>query len=69
MQKPFSASIDVYAFIGCKSLKSVTFKNTSGWYVTTMQNATSGTNITVTNASTNATNLTNTYKYYYWYRK
>ncbi len=48
---------------------SITFENTSGWYVTKTHGATSGTNVDVTDTSTNATNLTDTYSNYYWYRK
>ena len=50
------------------ALTSVTFANTSGWWVSTSSGATSGTSMTVTNASTNATNLKSTYKNYYWKR-
>ena len=61
-------SIDYSAFSDC-SLKSVVFKNTSGWYVTKTKGGTSGTTVVVTDASKNATCLTNTYKTYYWHRK
>ena len=61
-------SIGKYAFYNCSNLTSVTFANTSRWYRTNTQGASSGTNMTVTNPSTNATNL-RTYYDYYWYRK
>ncbi|MBO5092657.1 MAG: leucine-rich repeat protein, partial [Clostridia bacterium] len=60
--------INAYAFYNCTSLTSVTFENTSGWYVTKTQGATSGTNVDVTSATTNATNLKSNYVDYYWYR-
>ena len=62
-------SIEWYAFKGCCSLTSVTFENTSGWFVSTSSTATSGTNIDVTNPSTNANYLKNTYNNYYWKKK
>ena len=62
-------SIGSYAFSNCNALTSVTFKDTSGWYVTTTQNATSGTSVSVSNAATAASYLTNTYKTYFWYDK
>ena len=60
-------SITRNAFYGCSNLSSVTFKDTSGWYVTQTKDATSGTSVSVGNASTNATNLKNQYLAYYWY--
>ncbi|MBR4072231.1 MAG: leucine-rich repeat protein [Clostridia bacterium] len=51
------------------SVPSVEFKNATGWYVTTTENATSGTNIDVSDPSTAATYLHTTYKQHYWYRK
>ena len=54
-------------FSGNNNLASVTFEDTSGWYIATYQGATSGTNIDVTNPTTNATNLTNTHVSKYWY--
>ena len=62
-------SIGYDAFYNCSGLTSVTFANTSGWYRTQTQNATSGTNMNVTNASTNASNLKTNYYEYYWYRR
>ena len=53
-------------FYGCTSLTSVTFENTTGWFIASSESAISGTNIDVTNASANATNLVNTYYYRYW---
>ena len=61
-------SIGSSAFSGCRGLTSVTFTNTSGWYRTNTEGASSGTDMTVTDASTNATNLKSSYDYY-WYRK
>ncbi|MBO5777863.1 MAG: leucine-rich repeat domain-containing protein [Clostridia bacterium] len=62
-------TIGNYAFEDCDSLISVTFVDPTGWYVSTISTATSGTNLTLTNASTNATYLKSTYYYYYWYKK
>ena len=62
-------SIGSYAFYNCTSLTSVRFKNTTGWYVTTTEGATSGKNFSVLYSSTNATYLKTTYCSYYWYRK
>ena len=55
-------------FYNCAYLNSVRFSNTSGWYITEDETATSGTGITVSNSSTNATNLKTTYRSYYWKR-
>ncbi len=60
-------SIGVHAFSSCDALSSVTFEDTTGWYVSTSSTATSGTNLTLTNPATNATYLTNTYKQYCWF--
>ena len=57
------------AFYGCDSLTSVTFEDPNGWYVTTTEGATSGTDLTLTNPSTNAKYLKSTYFDYYWYKK
>ena len=62
-------SIGKYAFYNCTSLTNVTFANTSGWYRTTNQGASSGTNMWVDFSSINATNLKSNYYDYYWYRK
>ncbi|MBP3495790.1 MAG: leucine-rich repeat domain-containing protein [Clostridia bacterium] len=62
-------SIGKYAFYNCFKLTSVNFENTTGWYVTESQGATSGTDVDVTDTSTNATYLKSTYQNYYWYRK
>ncbi len=61
--------IDRFVFQNCYSLTSVTFENTSGWYVTQTNGATSGRDIDVTNTSTNANYLKSTYYNYYWYKK
>ena len=64
------ASIGYQAFYNCTSLASAVFKDTSGWYRTTTQGATSGTTISnLTNTSTAATYLKTTYSKYYWYDK
>ena len=57
------------AFTACSSLTKATFRDTSGWYVSTSETATSGTNLTVTNTSTAANYLRNTYQNYYWFDK
>lgn len=57
------------AFTACSKLTSATFKDTSGWYVSTSETATSGTNLTVTNKSTAATYLRSNYANYYWFDK
>ena len=61
-------SIGSNAFFS-RSLTSVTFENTSGWYVTQNYYASSGTDITVSDPNTNATNLSKIYNNYWWYRK
>ena len=50
-------------------LKTATFENPNGWFVTTTKEGTSGTNLTLTDSAANATYLENTYANYYWYRK
>ena len=55
------------AFSGATKLSSAKFMDTSGWYCTTTEGETSGTNLTVTNTSTNASNLKSKYRNYYWY--
>ncbi len=50
-------------------LKTATFENPNGWFVTTTKEGTSGTNLTLTDAATNANLIENTYANYYWYRK
>ena len=55
------------AFHGCYKLKSVIFESTEGWYVTTREGATSGTNIDVTSEYIYASLCTN-YAECYWYR-
>ena len=54
------------AFYNSNNVTSVTFKDSTGWYVTTNPNATSGTSIDVSNATTNASNFTGAYIGYYW---
>ncbi len=61
-------SIGYYAFQNCSLLTNVTFANTIGWYVTTTEGATIGTDIDVTDKNINAENLVGTYYTYYWYR-
>ena len=61
-------SINTKAFSG-SGITNAIFENTSGWYVTKTQGASSGTSVTVTDTSTAATYLKTTYKEYYWYRK
>lgn len=65
-------SIGVEAFKLTNKLTSVTFADTSGWYVTKTKGATSGTNLTsanLSNTSTAVDYLTSTYVMYYWYNK
>lgn len=59
--------INSYAFYLCSALISATFKDTSGWYVTSTKNGTSGTSVNLANTATAATYLSNTYSTYYWY--
>ena len=61
-------SIEQTAFQNCSSLESVTFENTTGWFILSSSNATSGDSIDVTDASTNAINLKSTYMGKYWKR-
>jgi hypothetical protein len=53
-------------------LTSITFSDTTTWYVTTSSsdwnNKTNGTQISVTTTSTNANYFATTYKDYYWYK-
>ncbi len=56
------------AFNG-SGLTSVTFKNTSSWYVLKSAQAVSGTNVSVTDSTQNATYLKFTYCDYFWKRK
>lgn len=57
------------AFTACDSLTIAIFKDTSGWYVSTSETATSGTNLTLTSTSTAANYLRNTYQNYFWFDK
>ena len=61
-------SIGGSAFFGCKSLTSVTFKDTSTWYYTDNDSYNGGTVVDVTDSGTNATKLKDTYCSYYWYK-
>ena len=64
-------NIDSYAFHNSSNLKSITFKNTIGWFYSSSSSATNGTNLNSTdlaNPTTAADYLTNTYKSYYWKR-
>ena len=61
-------SIGYYAFNGCTGLTSVIFNNTSGWYVTTTKDASTGTAVDVSDTANNVTLITDTYNSYYWYR-
>jgi hypothetical protein len=62
-------SIGSSAFSGCNSLVSVTFENTSGWWVANSSTATSGTEISASalaDAATATTYLKSTYLSSYW---
>ncbi len=62
-------NIGTYAFSGSKALTSATFKQTSGWYVTTSKTS-SGTSLTSTDlsdTSTAATYLISTHYTKFWY--
>ena len=64
-------SIGSSVFSWCDSLTSVTFANTSGWWYSSDEDATSGTSISssyLASPSTAATYLKSTYYYYYWKR-
>ena len=66
-----ATSIGRSAFASCSKLTSVNFENTTGWYVTTTEGATSGTTLDSNNladTSTAATYLRSDYSGYYWYR-
>ncbi len=61
-------SIGKYAFHGCTSLTSVTFENTTGWWVSTFSTATLGTSVDVSVPTNNHNLLIYTYDDYYWKR-
>lgn len=61
-------SIGYRAFEGCSNLTSVTFKNTTGWFVSQSNTATSGINVYLADPSQNAVYLKDTYRNYYWKR-
>lgn len=63
--------ISMGAFYGT-SLTSATFKDTTTWYATSTEGATSGTNLSsssLASTSTAATYLKSTYAFHYWYKK
>jgi len=65
-------NIGLQVVANCNNLTSVRFESTSGWFVSTNPNATSGTNLNSTdlaNTSTAVTYLKSTYASYYWIRK
>ena len=75
MEIPASVtSIGADAFDGCSKLTSVTFGDTSGWYVTLSYtdaaNKTGGTEVSVsdTDFAANATLVRSTYYNYDWYK-
>jgi hypothetical protein len=65
-------SIGWGVFYNCYNLTSVTFKDTSTWYITTSsldwENKTGGEETSVSTPSTNATYFKSTYYKYYWYK-
>ena len=62
-------SIGYRAFGGCSALESVVFpEDSTGWYVTQDETATSGTSVDVKDSSINASNLKGQYSSYYWKR-
>lgn len=61
-------SIGRYAFYQCNGMRTVTFDDTEGWYVTTTEGATSGKDLVLTSTTNNATYLRSTYDDYYWYK-
>ena len=61
-------SIGRGAFGFCVSLNTVTFPNTTGWYVTTSSTEASVTDVDVTAPEVNADNLSRYYYDYYWKR-
>ena len=62
--------IGSYAFNNCSKLTSATFKNTTGWTVTTSSTATTGTAVTIstTDLAANATLLKTAHVRKYWNR-
>lgn len=61
-------SIGKRAFVSNSKWSSIIFLNPDGWYVTTTNGATSGTDVDVTDPATAALYLRSTYIDYYWYR-
>ena len=66
-------SIGYGAFYDCDSLTSITFEDTSNWYMTTnktdWQNKENGELTDLTNPTTNDDYFKSTYYNYYWYKK
>ena len=63
--------IGMSAFAYCSSLTNVTFENPNGWWYSSSDTATSGTDISATNLAnteTAAKYLSSWYEYNYWYR-
>jgi hypothetical protein len=57
------------AFSHCSNLASVTFKDTSGWYITETEGASSETAVDVSDPAIVAEYLVYTYENYYWHKK
>ena len=65
---PASVSAIGMGAFDCDTLESVTFANTTGWYVTDTAGATTGTAVNVVGPTANATQLKDTHAGLYWYR-
>lgn len=61
-------AIENDAFTGCTGLTRAVFADASGWYITTTEGASSGSNLTISDQSKAAEYL-KTYRHYYWYKK
>lgn len=61
-------TIENDAFTGCTGLTRAVFADTTGWYITTTEGASSGSNLSITDQSKAAEYL-KTYRHYYWYKK
>lgn len=63
-------TIQEYAFSACENLTSITFSDTTAWYVkeSSWTNEEDAIAVNVENSSTNLTYFTNTYDDYYWYK-
>ncbi len=57
------------AFFSCFSFDKVVFEDTTGWYTTETEGASSGTDVDVADPATAAKYLKGTYSGYYWYKK